>query len=464
MKTTTDKADLAVGQHERVNMSYVYLITAVAAVGGFLFGFDTAIIAGAIGFITTHFHLEKSPELVGFAVSSVLIGCMIGASISGVLSDKFGRKKVLLAAALIFVATAILASIPKTLMQFALARLLMGVAVGIESVLSPLYIAEIAPAKIRGKLVTLNHVALSLGMLSAYAVALIFEPLGADMNWRWMFASGAIPAAIFTIALLRVPESPRWLTKQGLSDQAVKILARISGEAQAQKDMQNIKETIEQESSSFSQMLLPGLRTAMIIGIVLAIFQQITGINVILYYAPEVFKQAGLPIKQALWSAILVGLMGLISNYIATLIIDKVGRKKILIFGTASMCVFLALTGLYFQYPKIFPPFCAVVFVLGYVVSFGVGLGPGFWTILSEIFPTRVRGRAMSVATFFIWSSCFLVAQTFPSLLKNLGAPKTFWLYGIMCLLTIAFTWIFVPETKGKALEEIETAWLRKRK
>ena len=466
-RTTTEQHADAANPQEAGNPAFVYLATAVATVGGFLFGFDTAIIAGAIGFIMEYFekikHITLTPLQEGFAVSSVLIGCMIGASVAGFVSDRFGRKKVLFAAAIIFVFTAVLAAIPQTLTQFAIARLLMGIAVGIESVLSPLYIAEIAPANIRGRLVTLNHVALTIGMLSAYVIAIILEPLGAASNWRWMFASGAIPAGIFLIALAWIPESPRWLIERGLNDKAMSVLTKVGGSNRARVEMERIKSSIAEESGSISQLFAPGLRLALVVGVVLAILQQITGINVILYYAPEVFKNAGLATNQALWSSVLVGVVNLIANIVAVMIIDKVGRKPLLIFGTLSMGVFLGLTGLSFIPSLHISSVWTVIFILGYVTSFMVGLGPGFWTVVSEIFPTRVRGRAMGIATFFIWSSCFVVAQTFPSLLKLLGGPHTFWLYGLMCILTIVFTWIFVPETKGKTLEEIEKHWLARK-
>ncbi len=446
---------------EKGSAIYVYLATAVAAVGGFLFGFDTAIIGAAITFITKYFTLD--PAQKGWAVSAVIIGCMIGASIAGVLSDKFGRKKTLIGAGIFFVLTAILTAVPHTLLQFALARGLMGIAVGIDSLISPLYIAEIAPAKIRGRLVALNQVALMIGMVCAYIVGLVFAmKLSPDVSWRWMFASGAVPAALFLFALIGVPESPRWLAKQDRFDEAQVILAKVGGKEHAKTEVAEMREAISQESGDLKQLFRPGLRIALMIGIMLAIFQQVTGINAILYYAPQVFKDAGFPIKEALIVSIALSVVNVLVTLISVHVVDRVGRKFILILGTIGMTIFLALVGYAFHQGASFPPILTAVFITGYVACFGFGLGPGVWLVMSEIFPTRIRGRAMSIATFFVWASCFVVSLTFPMLLAAVGAPKTFWLFGVMSIATILFVWRVVPETKGRTLENIEMLWLKK--
>ncbi len=453
----THKCFAQIRQAESV--AYVYLMTAVAAVGGFLFGFDTAIIAGAIGFIKEHFALNATQE--GFAVSCVLVGCMVGATTAGALSDRIGRKKVMFTAAVLFVITAILAAIPRTLMQFVGARFLMGIAVGIESVLSPLYIAEIAPARIRGRLVTLNHVALVIGLICAYTIGWALAGLGPALNWRWMFASGAVPAAVFLVALIRIPESPRWLAKKGRLDEARAILARIGGRDHAQVELAEIRATLAREGGSIFQLLRPGLRIALFIGVGLAFFQQITGINSITYYAPEVFKEAGFPIEEALAVSILVGVVNLVINLLLACIFDKVGRKPLILIGTSGTGLCLLLTGLSFH-THAFSPGWTAAFILGYVACFAIGLGPAVWLVLSEIYPTRIRGRAMSIATFNVWAWCFVISLTFPILLDRIGPAKTFWLYGAMCILTFVFVCRFVPETKGRTLEEIEKMWMSK--
>lgn len=459
--TMVDRRTDSVDLWRTRSVLYVYLVTAVAAVGGFLFGFDTAIIAGAVGFIKEHFGLNATQ--VGIAVSSVLVGCMVGATTAGVVSDRIGRKKVFFTAAVIFLITAIMAAVPRTLTQFVIARFLMGIAVGVESVLSPLYIAEIAPANIRGRLVTLNHIALVIGLICAYTIGWSLAGLGSDVNWRWMFASGAVPAAVFLVALVRVPESPRWLAKQGRFDEALAILSRIGSPEHAQAEMFEIREAIAHEGGSISQLLQPGLRVALFVGVGLAIFQQITGINSITYYAPEVFKEAGFPIEEALAVSILVGVVNLVINLLLAYIFDKVGRKPLILIGTAGTGLCLVLTGLSFH-THAFSPGWTAAFILGYVAFFAIGLGPAVWLVLSEIYPTRIRGRALSIATFNVWAWCFVISLTFPILVERIGPAKTFWLYGVMCILTFVFVCRFVPETKGRTLEEIQMMWAKKSK
>jgi MFS transporter, SP family, arabinose:H+ symporter len=438
------------------SVSYLYMITLVGAVGGLMFGYDTAVISGAIVFMKEQFSL--SPLMEGWVVSCALIGCIAGVSFAGILSDRYGRKRGLLLAALIFTISSVGTAIPRTITEFIAARFLSGVAVGLASMLSPVYIAEIAPAHIRGRLVAINQLAIIFGMLVTYVVNWMLVDIG-PTNWRWMFASAAVPSAVFFIALLFVPETPRWLVKQGRFDEGESVLARIGGMHHAKEEIRSIRETISQESGSVSQLFQPGLRTALIIGIVLAVITQVTGINTILYYAPKVFIMAGLADAGAAFVAtIAVGVVDVLFSILAVMYIDRLGRKGLLTIAVTCMGIFLILLGLTFTIPGL-PPVFTVLSVIFYVAFFMFGLGPGFWVLVSEIFPTRIRGRAMSIVTVVLWSATFIVSVTFPLLVASFGEAATFWLYASMCILALIFIRKVVPETKGKTLEEIELLW-----
>jgi len=437
-------------------MLYVYMISTVAAVGGLLFGFDTAVISGAIGFMKTQFALNATQE--GFIASCALIGCAVGAGFAGVLSDWAGRKKVLILSAIFFAVSAVGAAVPTTLTQFIIARFIGGLGIGMASMLSPMYIAEVAPARIRGSLVSLNQMAIITGILVAYVIDwLCAKFFGPTMSWRWMFGAGALPAIVFLFALIVVPESPRWLTKQGRVNEAFKTLARVGGKKHAEAEMKEIMETIAEEGGSIFELLKPGLRIALVIGVALAIFQQITGINTVLYYAPEIFKKAHFAGNAALLASIIVGGINMVFTVVAIALIDKLGRKPLLLIGAAGMGISFFLAGLAFRMNA--SGMLVLIFILTYVASFAVALGPVVWVVMSEIFPTRVRGRAMSIATVLLWIFCYLVSQTFPYLVEKLGTALTFWFYAAMCVVTFIFVAAVVPETKGKTLEEIERAW-----
>ena len=451
---------------ERISVaksSFVLRAAIVAALGGLLFGYDTAVIAGAIGFLKIHFDLSAAMQ--GWAASSALIGCIIGAMIAGVLSDWLGRKRALLISAVLFTISAIGSAVPQNLTQFVIARLIGGVGVGAASLVSPLYIAEISPARIRGRLVSLNQLAIVSGILLIYFVNAIIASFGDDawnaaVGWRWMFGSETIPAALFFLLLFLVPESPRWLTKQGREDEAFGILEKIAGNRQAEIELAEIKNTIAQETGSIMQLLKPGMRTALIIGIVLAILQQITGINAIMYYAPVIFKSTGIGTQAALLQTVLVGAVNLAFTLVAIRLIDRAGRKALLLAGSGGMTIMLALIGLAFYWQKLQGPW-VLIFILLYIACFAASLGPVVWVVISEIFPTRIRGRAMSIATVFLWVACYLVSQTFPMLLEGLGSAGTFWLYMAMSAINFVFVLKVVPETKGRTLEEIERSWMR---
>lgn len=450
--------------NEQGSTTYVYLLASVAALGGLLFGYDTAVISGAIGFMETHFGLDAMQK--GWVASCALLGCIIGAAVAGVLSDALGRRKVLLLSALLFTISAVGAALPRNVTEFVIARLLGGLGIGMASMLSPLYIAEVAPARIRGRMVSLNQLAVVGGMVIVYFVNAMIANQGDETwnvatGWRWMFASGALPALFFFVLLFLVPESPRWLTEHGREAEALSVLTRVGGTRQATMQMEEIRTVLAEETGSIGQLFQPGVRTALLIAVVLAVLQQITGINVVLYYAPEIFKSAGVQTTQAIGDTVTVGVVNMLFTLVAIWVIDKLGRKPLLLIGSVGMGVSLALLGGAFALEMTSGPW-VLLFTLSYVAAFAMAMGPVVWVIMAEIFPTQIRGRAMSIATVCLWTACYAVSQTFPWMLKHLEGPLTFWFYAVMCLLAIVFVAVYVPETKGKTLEEIERGWLKR--
>jgi len=442
--------------------AYVCALAAAAALGGLLFGYDTGVIAGVIGFLTERFELDEVMQ--GWAVSNVLIGCMMGASVAGTLSDRFGRKKMLIVAAILFAVSAVASALPRNLTEFVIARMIGGVGVGMASILSPLYIAEVSPANIRGRLISLNQITIITGMLFVSTVNwLVASPENVSWNvqtgWRWMLASESLPAVIFLAALFFVPESPRWLTKQGRKDEALAILTRIGGRQRAEIQMQEIAEAISHEGARFRELLRPGIRAALIIAVILAILQQITGINAVMYYSPEIFKRADVSASLALLLAAGVQVVNLLFTFVAIWAVDRVGRKPLLMCTSAAMGVSLLLLGAAFYFHM--SVWWIVFLIFAYVASFGMAMGPVVWVVLAEFFPTRTRGRAMSVAIFALWVACFTISQTVPWMFENIGEAGTFWTYAVMCVVTFFFVGQFVPETKGKTLEEIEKSWTK---
>jgi sugar porter (SP) family MFS transporter len=447
---------------DRGGTTYVYLLASVAALGGLLFGYDTAVISGAIGFMQEHFALDAIRK--GWVASCALLGCIGGAAAAGLLSDALGRKKVLLLAAVLFTVSAIGAAASPTVTAFVVARVLGGLGIGMASMLSPLYIAEVAPARIRGRMVSLNQLAIVSGIVVVYYVNALIADLGDHTwnvvwGWRWMFASGALPAVLFFGLLFLVPESPRWLTERGRESEARAILERVGGREQADAQMQEVRLTLAQETGSLGQLIEPGMRRPLLVALTLAVLQQITGINVVLYYCPEIFKTAGVTATQALNDTVAVGAVNMLFTLVAIWMVDKLGRKPLLLVGAAGMGVALALLGGAFATEQVGGSW-VLICTLGYVAAFAMAMGPVVWVIMAEIFPTRIRGRAMSIATVCLWTVCYAVSQTFPWMLEHLEAPLTFWFYAIMCLLAVLFVAVCVPETKGKTLEEIERSWL----
>lgn len=437
---------------------YTTRVSTVAAIGGLLFGFDTAIINGAIVFLKRQFAWSELQTEI--AASSLLLGCVIGASLAGALSDWLGRRRVLALSAAVFAFSSVATSLPNSLVPFCAARLLAGTAIGIASLICPLYIAEVSPAGIRGMLVSLNQLAIVTGILISYLVGWLLSSLGPE-SWRWMFASAVLPSVIFYFALFAVPESPRWLAKERRWEEALTILQRL-GEADAGSRLEEIKAAIAEESGSLAQLFQPGLRLPLIIGITLAVFQQITGINTILYYGSIIFtEQVGTrSASAALWANVVIGAMNMGCTIAALFVIDRLGRRPLLMIASGGMGVSLGILGIAFL---LHPSAGSLVLplILCYVAFFSVGMGPTVWVVISELFPTRIRGRAMSIATISLWLACMVITLTFLSLIKAVTVSGAFWCYALMCVFAFLFVWRYTPETRGKTLEEIEKSWMR---
>lgn len=447
--------------------AYLTLVCFVATLGGLLFGYDTAVIAGAIEYLEQFFTL--SPAMKGWMASSALAGCALGAMLAGVLSDHLGRKKVLVLCAILFVISAVGTALPRTQWEFVIYRALGGVGVGAASMTSPMYIAEISPARIRGRMVSLNQLAIVFGMLAVYFVNYAIARSGDDAwnvatGWRWMFGSETVPALALLALLFTVPESPRWLIKRGRAAEARRVLTRVSGAAWAAAETASIQEALRHERESVWQLLQPGMRVALVIGVVLAVLQQITGINVFLYFAPTIFSRiAGANMDVALLQTIVVGAVNMAFTILAIWSVDRWGRKPLMMSGYAGMALSLFGLGLaaYLDRAELW----VLPFILAYIASFAVSVGPVTWVILSEIFPTKIRGRAMAIATVLLWVANFVISQTFPMLdtnpwlLARFHHAFPFLLYGCFSVMALLFLWWWVPETKGRTLEEIERWW-----
>jgi len=446
------------------NIKFVSLISIIAAIGGLLFGFDTAVVSGAIGFLETHFSLNDFQ--VGWAVSSLIVGAVIGAGFAGVLSEKFGRKKMLLFAAILFILGSLGSAIPETFNLYIISRILGGIGIGITSTLCPLYNAEIAPTKYRGRLVALNQLATVTGIFLVYFVNLWItssgdEAWGITTAWRWMFGVGIIPGVIFFVLLFFVPESPRWLMKKGRTEEALKVLNKVHGPTLAKQESIEIAKSFDHKSGGFKDIFgSPILKTALFVGVVLAVLQQVTGINAVMYYAPEIFKQAGAGQNAALIQTILVGLVNFIFTILSIRLIDKLGRKTLLMIGSAGMAISLIVIAICFQ-AGANNGYLLLAFILIYVASFAISLGAVVWVMIAEMFPNHIRGLATAIAAMSLWIADFVVSQSFPSLLSSIGTAATFAIYAVMAIFTFFFSWKKIPETKDVPLEEIEKLWAK---
>jgi SP family arabinose:H+ symporter-like MFS transporter len=454
---------------------YVILICLTAGLGGFLFGFDTAVISGAINFLRVQFHLN--PVMEGWIMSSALVGCVLGAAISGLLADKFGRKKILLLSALLFIISALGCAIAHTPTFLVVSRIIGGIGVGFAAMVAPMFIAELSPADIRGRLVSLYQLAITLGILVSYlsnAGLLYYSSrhiAGGDsvMNfylvaevWRGMLGSNLIPAALFFIFLFFIPESPRWLIKKDRTEEALKVLERINGREKGRLESIEIRNAIHSEGRSFKQLLQPGIRVALVIGLALPFLTQLTGITTVMYYAPAIFEKAGFHTGSAMGSAAIIGFFNMIFTLVAIWKIDKWGRKPLLIWGFVGLSFALISIGWLF-YNNSASNLLLGAFIL-YIAVFAATLGPGVWVVLAEIYPTKIRGRAMSLGTLSLFMGSTFVTQAYPIMRESLGIGITFFLYGVLMLPSAYFVKKLIPETKGKSLEDIERQWIKKRK
>jgi sugar porter (SP) family MFS transporter len=436
---------------------YVVSITMVAAIGGLIFGFDTAVVAGATRYMKEQFSLDSLQE--GWAVSVVLIGCMFGAGLAGPVSDRVGRRRFMLVSAVLFLVSAVGCAVPRTMAEFVVFRFVGGLGIGSAAVLSPLYISEVSPPRMRGALVSVNQMAIVTGILLAYFVNWIFAGSG-PANWRWMYAMGALPSVLFFLLLLRVPESPRWLVKNGREAEALDVLTRVNTAETAAKEVREIKETLALEEGSIRELFRPAFRRPLIIAVVLAVFQQVTGINAILYYAPRIFEGAGFGRMSAIGQSAVVGLVNMLFTVVAIVLADRIGRRPLLLIATGGMGVSLLLLGAAFRFP-VLPASALLLIILLYIAFFASAMGPLVWVVMAEIFPIKVRGSAMGLATLVLWLADFAVTLTFPVISDRFHPSAAFWLYAAMCAGDLVFMWFFLPETKGKSLEEIERGWLK---
>jgi len=457
------------------NWSYLLSISMISAMGGLLFGYDYVVIGGAKPFYEPFFGITGNAFRQGWAMSCALVGCLAGSVLSGWLSDRFGRKKLLILSAAIFVAASIGTGAAGSFTAFVLFRILGGVGIGLASNLSPMYIAEITPAGVRGRFVSLNQLTIVIGILAAQFINWrIAQPVPAgattndilnswngQMGWRWMFYACAIPAGFFFTMMWFVPESPRWLAKDpARKSRVLRILTKIGGNSFAEKELEAIRETFENKTreSGFTMLKEKGMRKILILGIVLAVFQQWCGINVIFNYAQEVFASAGYSVSDTLFNIVITGSVNLVFTFVGIFTVDRLGRKGLMLFGAGGLAGMFAVTGaMYFFHLQGLPLLIMVVAIIG---CFAMSLGPVTWVVLSEIFPNRIRGFAMSIATFALWAACFVLTYTFPLLNKLLNASGTFWLYGLICVFGFFYILKKLPETKGKSLEQIENELL----
>ncbi len=460
-----------VKEGSRTNSKYLFFITLTAAFGGFLFGYDTAVISGTIGFVKSKFELDSVME--GWFVSSALVGCIIGVAMAGELSDRFGRKTSLIISGFLFSLSAIGCALCSSHTELIFYRSIGGIAVGVASMLSPLYISEVSPPKIRGRMVALYQFSITIGILLAYFAnayflrqsnilefkpGSIWEQVMVSEVWRAMFGSEAIPALLFFIAMFFVPESPRWFASKDKNSKALDVLAKINGQEKAEIELESIKVAIEkEESGSWAVLFHKGIRIALLAGIALAILSQFTGINAIIYYGPRIMEDAGLKLSDALGGQVIIGFVNVAATVYAIWKIDQFGRKKLMLGGITGMFLSLLAVGILFLLEKT-SGILIMVFILTFITSFAIGYGPVIWVLLSEIYPTKVRGRAMSVATLAIWIGTAIIGQIVPWMLDTLTPAGTFFVFAVCCI-PVPFILRKMPETKGLALEDIEEIW-----
>jgi SP family arabinose:H+ symporter-like MFS transporter len=439
------------------------LSTLVSSLAGFLFGYDNIVISGAIGHLAKFYRL--APAAIGWAAGCALIGCLLGSASSGHIADKFGLKRALYACATCFALSSFGVWIAPTFTQYVLWRIVGGIGIGAASIVAPMYIAEVAPAAIRGRLVVFYQLGIVAGILAAVYLNMRIENAGSqtwavEHGWRWMFAAGAVPAVIFALTIIFSRESPRWLMKVGRESQAREVLIAVNGE-RALHEVQSIKDALAEEQGGLKELVAGPFRRALLIGFILAAFSQASGITCLLSFLPEIFKTAGQKANDAFFQAVLVGMVNLVLTLMAIWLVDKAGRKTLLLAGTATQTIALASIGTIYLTNG--PGTGILIGIMLFVAGHAIGNGAVCWVIISEIFPTKVRGAAMSIATTALWLSAYLANQFFPLMQKHLGNDGSFFFFCVMAALDFAFVLAFVPETKGFSLEEISHIWSKPR-
>ncbi len=454
-----------------VNIGYITLITLTATLGGFLFGFDTAVISGTISFVKSQYSM--GPLMEGWYVSSALLGCIAGVAISGKLGNRLGRKKVMLLSAILFAISAIGCAFAPDAFMLIVFRLAGGVGIGVASVICPMYIAELAPSHLRGKLVTYYQLAITIGILIAYFSnsSLQSATTGATTNsgwmhfiftqevWRGMFAVGIIPAIIFLGMIIVIPESPRWLALKKRTGEAEKVLFKISGADHSREEMKIIQDSLEQTSATKPGDIFKGkLKRPLFIGISLAALAQFSGINAIIYYGPSILEKAGFQLGDALGGQVTIGIVNMLFTFVAIYFIDKGGRRPLLLWGIGGAVFSLLLAAALFA-ANISGGWLVLVPVILFIACFSFSLGPVTWVVISEIFPTKFRSEAVAISTMSVWIANWIVGQFFPLLLQGAGASFTFLIFALFCVYAFYMVWKKIPETKGRSLEEIEKFW-----
>lgn len=463
----------AEGSTLHFNSVYLWTISLVAALGGLLFGYDWVVIGGAKPFYEKYFHLIEASQQ-GWAVSCALIGCLFGAMISGSLCDKYGRKLLLLCSAFLFAVSSLAIAMTSVFHAFVAWRIAGGMAIGLASSLSPMYIAEVAPGHVRGKLVSVNQLTIVIGILLAQfmnwmiakpvsvgASALdILNSWNGQVGWRWMFGVTAVPSMLFFLGMLAVPESPRWLARNGQPEKAKRILQRLGGESYATQTLEEIEATLSMNiHASVRQLLDTKLAGILLLGIALAVFQQWCGINVIFNYAADVFAEAGYNVSDVLLNIVITGAVNLMFTFVAIALVDRAGRRKLMLFGAAALALIYTVLGTGFHMHR--HGLYMLLLVVAAIASYAMSLAPVTWVVISEIFPNRIRGAAMSAAVTSLWIASFVLTYTFPLLNQGFGPARTFWIYAAICLAGFFYILWRLPETKGKTLEEIEQSLAR---
>ena len=455
-----------------MNKSFIYFICLVSAMGGLLFGYDWVVIGGAKPFYELFFGISDSPLMQGVAMTTALVGCLIGAMVAGAMADRYGRKPLLIISAVLFTVSAVATGVYDDFTLFNIARFIGGIGIGIASALSPMYIAEISPANIRGRLVSLNQMTIVLGILGAqianwliadevpvdYTADEILASWNGQMGWRWMFWAEAVPASLFLLLAFFIPESPRWQTMKGMEQKAIKTLRNIGGEQYAASEIGLIKTSAiadaNKEKGGLKVLFTRKYAAVLTLGVIVAVFQQWCGTNVIFNYAQEIFSDAGYSVGDVLFNIVITGVANVIFTIVALFTIDRWGRRSLMLFGSISLAVIYLILGTCYHFH--ITGFFMVILVVAAISAYAMTLGPVTWVLLAEIFPNRVRGVAMATCTFALWTGCCTLTFSFPPMNAALGSSGSFWIYSVICFCGFAYLLRRCPETKGVLLEELE--------